>query len=395
MKNIIIHAWTVHKQNGEYFLPYTHWIYLQQIVQYYDEVCLLSPVNTRPLPQGQKLFSLAEFDNVWINELPHSGDSYIAAARHFISYYGAYKKLHTKFDKVYVRYPVPFGWLSRLFFKADKRTIHFVGYPLEVAKLNPEWSRIKKLVIPLLFMPEHMLYVWACKNARVFTNGHHISDTLAKKGVNATAVTSSTLTDGDFYFDTNKKIEPETLKLLHIGYLRKWKIVDVIIKAFALVQKKYPQATLTIVGDGVCRAQLEQLSVLMGLGQSVRFEPHASRREDLLAYLRSHDIFCFSSISEGSPRVILEAMANGINVVSTPVGSLPFVFKDNEDIVFADFNNEQDFAAKIIQLAQDEDLAYSIRYKACCKTENFTIETFIRTVFGVNAVNIPQAVHEV
>ncbi|RVU00726.1 glycosyltransferase [Mucilaginibacter limnophilus] len=394
MEKLLIHAWVVHKQNGKYFLPYTHWIYLQQIVKYYSHICLISPVKKIADGGDDKLFSLEEFTNLSVYELPNSNYSYAGAIKHIGSYYNAYKRLHKHFDKVYVRYPVPFGWLSKLFFKDADRTIHFVGYPLEVTKLNPELSTFKKNLLLFLFRPEHSLYVWACKGAKVFTNGHHIKENLCKQGVNATAVISSTLVESDFYFDEYKQIDTANVKLLHIGYLRKWKNIDVIIKAFKLLLADKPGATLTIVGEGECKEQLKSLAVQLQIADKVDFKPHASRRDELTGYLRTHDIFCFSSISEGSPRVILEAMANGINVLSSRVGSLPFIFTHKVDIAFAD-NNEQDFYNKLIKITADAGLMASIRANAFDKAQQFTIAAFIRTIFNQVPVAEEQPVYEI
>jgi glycosyltransferase involved in cell wall biosynthesis len=386
MKKLIIHAWVVHKQNNRYFIPYTHWIYLHEIVKHYSEICLIAPVNLNAPGDNNTLFPLDDMPSVTVHDLPYSGDSYKASAKHFLSYYKAYKSLHKQYDKAYVRYPVPFGWLSMLFFKKADRTIHFVGYPLEVTKLNPEFSTLKKAVLISLFTPEHKLYIQACKGARVFTNGHHIKDSLLKQGIKATAVTSSTLVESDFYFDTVKRFDTANIKLIHIGHLRKWKNIDVIIKAFKEVSVAYPGATLTIVGDGECREQLEQLAVTLNIAGKVIFAGHAARRDDLVAHLRSHDIFCFSSVSEGSPRVIVEAMANGINVVSTPVGSLPFVFEDEKDIVFAGFDDDADFSKKILFLIQNGETAFNIRQQAYEKAQGFTIQAFIKTILGETQV---------
>ena len=88
-----------------------------------------------------------------------------------------------------------------------------------------------------------------------------------------------------------------------------------------------------------------------------------------------------ASLSEGSPRVILEAMANGINVVSTPVGSLPYVFKDNEDIVFADFNDDKMFGEKMVELIENDEKAFLIRKNAFAKTSKYKIENFLKEIF--------------
>ena len=78
---------------------------------------------------------------------------------------------------------------------------------------------------------------------------------------------------------------------------------------------------------------------------NVTFLGHVDNRIQLNEILRNNDIFCFASLSEGSPRVILEAMANVINIVSTAVGSLPTIFENEKDILFADFNDEKDCEA--------------------------------------------------
>ena len=97
--------------------------------------------------------------------------------------------------------------------------------------------------------------------------------------------------------------------------------------------------------------------------------------------MRTHDIFCFASLSEGSPRVILEAMANGINVVSTPVGSLPTIFKHNENILFADFNNATVFSDQMINLISNENNAFLLRKNAFEKVKNYKIENFLKEIF--------------
>ena len=92
--------------------------------------------------------------------------------------------------------------------------------------------------------------------------------------------------------------------------------------------------------------------------------------------------FGFASLSEGSPRVVLEAMANGLAIVSTPVGSLPKSFKNGEEILFADFNNHLDFSEKIIELISTPKLFQKIKNNGFRKVKNYTIETFIKKIFN-------------
>ena len=45
MSSILIHGWKVHKSGDEYYLTYIHWIYLKEILKYYDDICLLASIS--------------------------------------------------------------------------------------------------------------------------------------------------------------------------------------------------------------------------------------------------------------------------------------------------------------------------------------------------------------
>lgn len=379
MAKILLQAWIVSKCGEEYFLPYTHWVYLKEVVKYYDEVCLLSPVKV--IGENETgLVALSDFSNVVIHELPYS-NSYKSAVKHYKAYRTAYQQLN-QYDVVYLRYPTPLGWLSKRFLKSKKRIVHFVGDPIDAAWVNPNFPTLKKLALISFFLPEHMAYMWACKGAKVFTNGHHLTQKLSRWRINATPVISTTLNESDFYFDESRQLPLQRLKLLYVGYLRKAKGVEVVIKAFIKVQQQYPDTTLTIAGSGEFENELKMLVKNNGIEECVTFLGHVDNRATLNTLFRTHHIFCFASLSEGSPRVVLEGMANGINILSTPVGSLPGVFQDGNEIVYADFNDEKTFADKITYLVQHPDIAGLIRKKAYDKVKEFTIQRFIKKIFS-------------
>ena len=115
--------------------------------------------------------------------------------------------------------------------------------------------------------------------------------------------------------------------------------------------------------------------------KNVHFLGHIDDRARINHIMRNHDIFCFASLSEGSPRVVIESMANGLNVVSTPVGSLPHVFVNNKDIVYFDFNNHEMLFEKIIFLINNDNDASLIRESAFCKIKKYTIKNFLKKIF--------------
>ncbi len=93
-----------------------------------------------------------------------------------------------------------------------------------------------------------------------------------------------------------------------------------LLQAFAQVAARLPPARLVIVGDGSQRGLLEQQAQAPALAGRVHF---LGRRADVASVLPLLDVFVLSSLSEGLPLTILEAMAAALPCVSTAVGAVP------------------------------------------------------------------------
>lgn len=95
-----------------------------------------------------------------------------------------------------------------------------------------------------------------------------------------------------------------------------------LARAFALLRANHPQASLKLllVGDGAERPLLEAFAAEHGLQSAVIFTGMQAEVPRLLGAL---DVFALSSVSEGMPLTVLEAMAAGLPVVATNVGALP------------------------------------------------------------------------
>ncbi len=100
-----------------------------------------------------------------------------------------------------------------------------------------------------------------------------------------------------------------------------------LIDAVAQLQTRLPDLVLLIVGDGERRSDLEAQTRRLGVQSQVRF---VGERLDYHELLRSFDIFTLSSVWEGLPMVILEAMAARCPIVSTAVGGIPGTVTDGE-----------------------------------------------------------------
>jgi glycosyltransferase involved in cell wall biosynthesis len=107
-----------------------------------------------------------------------------------------------------------------------------------------------------------------------------------------------------------------------IGRLVPAKGHAILLDAFAIVTKSAPEAELSIYGYGDLEASLRAQIVRLGIDGRARLEGRTSNSAETLQNL---DVFVFSSVNEGLPLVILEAMAAGLPVVTTDVGGIPEV----------------------------------------------------------------------
>jgi glycosyltransferase involved in cell wall biosynthesis len=107
-----------------------------------------------------------------------------------------------------------------------------------------------------------------------------------------------------------------------IGRLVPAKGHAILLDAFARVRQAAPEAELSIYGYGDLEENLRAQIAKLGLEGRARLEGRIANSAETLQDL---DVFVFSSINEGLPLVILEAMAAGLPIVSTNVGGIPEV----------------------------------------------------------------------
>lgn len=104
-----------------------------------------------------------------------------------------------------------------------------------------------------------------------------------------------------------------------VAALRPEKNHELFLQTAAAVRKQVPEAQFLIIGDGPCRPALEKLTAELNLTDDVFF---VGNRKDIPALLSLSNVFVLCSHMEANPVSILEAMATGLPVVSTKVGSI-------------------------------------------------------------------------
>ncbi len=120
-----------------------------------------------------------------------------------------------------------------------------------------------------------------------------------------------------------------------VGRMSPEKAPDVALEAFAGVT--VPESRLVFIGDGPERSALEAVSRRLGIANRVHWAgvvPGAGR------LLPAFDVLCLSSWTEGTPIVLLEAMAAQVPIVTTAVGGIPDVVSGKEALLVDAGNRE-------------------------------------------------------
>jgi len=160
--------------------------------------------------------------------------------------------------------------------------------------------------------------------------------------------------------------------VLFAARLETQKAVDVLLRAWKLVQARQPQALLVLAGDGSLRRQLETESRDLDLGESVRF---LGWTEQVLALYQSTDLYVLPSWSEGMPNALLEAMACGLMPVATAIPGTIDVVTSERDGLLVKPGNEAELAAALERGIRDEPLRTSLAAAARQRIlDHFTVE---------------------
>ncbi len=185
--------------------------------------------------------------------------------------------------------------------------------------------------------------------------------------------------------DTAKKRElkvalgfpPACFLISTIGRLTEQKAPQIFIEVAAKIAEACPDARFLIVGDGPMRVELESLSKIKKLDERLNFMG-AVEREKIPDILAAFDLFILTSLWEGFPFVVIEAMAAGVPVVSTAtIGPIDQIIH-GETGLLAPVNDIEKLAEHALNLLQNPALARHLAQNACEYTCNhYSIQNIV------------------
>jgi glycosyltransferase involved in cell wall biosynthesis len=171
--------------------------------------------------------------------------------------------------------------------------------------------------------------------------------------------------------------------VLSVGRLSREKAHLDLIEGFKHLRQTNPAVSLKliIVGDGPERSRLEAAAESFGVKELVVF---VGQVNDVQPFYVLADVFTLPSHSEGSPNVLLEAMAANLPVVATAVGGVPEIVENNESALLVPSKDPKALAAAISQLLTDKALGHRLATNAAALVDTrFTPENYARSLVEI------------
>lgn len=161
--------------------------------------------------------------------------------------------------------------------------------------------------------------------------------------------------DGDF------ALPKEAFIILFFGGLLKGKGVYDLLKAIPICLEEDKSLLFVFAGGGKEQRRMHAICVEENIQNNVLFLGNVSERRKIQLYIAS-DVFILPTYAEGLPLTILEAMAAGLPIISTPVGGIPEIIEEDVNGFLVDPGDYQAMAKKILFLRSNKDIREEIRH---------------------------------
>lgn len=269
------------------------------------------------IPGFDGVFKLKQYNDAWLKAIT------------------LYEKKKGRPDIVNLNVIVPAGnvamYIKRRWNIPYVITEHWTGY-------FPQDGRYKGLFIKPLTKR-------TVKNASaVITVSNDLKNQMLSLGLKNDYSVISNVVDTDA-FVIGKPASNDKIRFIHVSSLDdRQKNVSGILRTFQRFHKQYANAELTIVGNGVERARLEELSHSLGIDKVVHFVGAKSNNE-LVELLQQSTAFVLFSNYETQAIVLLESLCCGIPVIATKAGGIGEYVNDKNGILIDVGSEEQLYSA--------------------------------------------------
>ncbi len=347
-------------------------------------VLLCVPLRDGPPPASRDYRLQAQ--NIELVPQPFYADSRDALAL-VVGITRAYARVCRRADALFVRGMLPYA--AHFYGQArwyGRRPCHWiVGNPIALLRSHQRSGRLKDLAALAYAWQDRRATRWGrwLTNGALVCNGAELGALYASPRTHVTV--SSTVTDDEFC-ERPDTCQGPTIRLLFIGFPRPEKGLQYLIEALPLLKTPQP-CELLIVGAAeqfqAYRAELERRAAQRGVAERIQWQGYVSYGPQMFAHLRSADILVLPTLSEGTPRVLVEARANSLPLVATNVGGIPTSVTDGHDGLLVPPKDPAALATAVTRIIADGELRRTLIRNGLATARRLTVDRFVELVAGL------------
>ncbi len=176
------------------------------------------------------------------------------------------------------------------------------------------------------------------------------------------------------------KTIPKPLIIGAVGRLSEQKGYPFLIEAMKLVSMKINNVKLFIIGEGELRDELLELTKVLNLTDHISF---LGLKINVPSILKNFDLFVLSSLWEGLPTVVMEAMVCSVPVIATNIPGTRELIEDGKTGFLVDPQDVDGLASKMIEVLQNESLRISVSEKAFNQVQKFDMDEICKEYLKV------------
>jgi glycosyltransferase involved in cell wall biosynthesis len=372
-------------KNNALFLPGHLGVFIDELALNVDELIILMHSAT---PQEDEFNDYQlRAKNIQFLNLGNTTPAWHRAIFHR-KFLNSYKEVLNSCDAVLVRMPCALApFFHKYITNKNKLWFMVVGDYEEAAKFWPTKS-IRGIAIKYYLRINNSLFERNLKQNNLLVNSKALFKKYENRCNKLHEIKTTTLSLKDFHLKKINNNNSSTINLLYVGRIDEAKGLFELIEATAQLFEKGWNITLKIVGWELdpsykLTKQLQDLVKKSKLEKVVTFSGKLNIGDELNGAYREADIFILPSYHEGFPRVIWEAMANSLPVITTPVGGIPDELKHEVNVLFVSPKNVTEIEEAVKRLIQNNTLRETLIKNGLKKVKTNTLETQTKLLIDI------------
>lgn len=343
-------------RDGRLQLDRAYGIRVDALAGYFEQVVVCNPIAAFDIPKAQYTLRAT---NVSIEPLPYF-DRVATSLRLLPQCAGVIWRASRSWSLLHITLPTPLGIIGYVCARARGiPTILSVVGDLDAQYERDRYRGISGLGARAAVKLFEYATRWMVDHAVTITQGEGLYRKYKRRGNRAMNIPWSPITQDMIVYREDTCRGPR-IRLLFVGALLERKGIFVLVESAKLLLRQMDNFVVTYVGAGPLVGELARRIEDAGLSGHVELKGGIYRKQDLLWEFDAADIFVFPTYAEGFPRVILEAMARGLPVVSTRVSGIPGLVKEGRDALLVSPGSPNEVAEAVIRIVRDVTLRQSL-----------------------------------